>query len=59
MASRISLDELYAEALGNVRDLDFEEGLPGPLPETCPLTLEDLIGAGTASDLASRFRPPA
>ena len=59
MAQRIVLGELYAKALAHVRDLAFEEGPPAPLPETCPVTLGDLITGDILRDLAPRFRPPA
>ena len=59
MASRIALDETYEEALLLVRDLDFVEGPPGPLPEACPVTLDELLAADVLADLAPRFRPPA
>ncbi len=58
MRTRISLTTLYTRAVRQVRDLDFEEGPPGPLPEVCPVTIDDLI-AGNARELIGRFRPDA
>ncbi len=54
MATRIDLARLYAEAADLVRDLDFEEGPPAPLPAECPVTLADLIG-GDMRRLLARF----
>ncbi len=56
MAGHIDIDALYAKALRRVRDLEFEEGPPGPLPDHCPVTLPDLL-AGDAKRLVERFRP--
>jgi hypothetical protein len=58
MRSRMALSSLYESAREGVRDLDFEEGPPGPLPEQCPVTIDDLV-AGNARDLIGRFRPGA
>jgi len=59
MAQHIDLDDLYAKALWRVRDLDFEEGAPGKLPEHCPVGFRDLLAAD-AKGLLERFRmtPP-
>ena len=58
--SRISLSSRSTTSalFESVRDLDFEEGPPGPLPEMCPVTIDDLI-AGNARELIGRFRPGA
>ncbi len=59
MAQRIDLDSLYRKALATVRDLEFEEGPPGPLPEHCPVTLAELMAGEVMQVLAPRFRVPA
>lgn len=56
MAQHIDLPRVYARALANVRGLAYAEDPAGPLPETCPVTLAELI-AGEASALAGGFRP--
>jgi hypothetical protein len=56
MAGHIDLSSVYAKALRRVRDLEFEEGVPGPLPDHCPVTLADLL-AGDPKMLIDRFRP--
>ena len=56
MALHIDVDVLYAKALARVRDLDFEEGSPGPLPDRCPVTLVDLLD-GDSKLLAGRSHP--
>ena len=59
MAQRIDLAQLYRRALDSVRRLDMDEGVPGPLPATCPVALDDLLRGGREADLAPRFRQPA
>jgi hypothetical protein len=64
MARSVDVDELYRLAVQAVSDLNDDEGRPAALPETCPLTLSDLIPAerGIAArpaDLIARFRPVA
>ena len=59
MIQRIDLAAVYQDAREAVEDLDFVEGPPGPLPDTCPVTLAELIAARHPADLAARFRPPA
>lgn len=56
MRQHIDLAALYDRALDNVRDLDFEEGPPGPLPDRCPVDFAELL-SGRALDLIDRFRP--
>jgi hypothetical protein len=58
MSQHIDVAALYRDALENVRDLDFEEGPPGWLPDECPVTLKELL-AHRAETLAAKFRPPA
>ncbi len=58
MASNIDLARVYSRALANVKDLDFEEGPPGPLPEQCPVAIKDLLSE-RAEQLVARFRPPS
>ena len=57
MAINIDIDTIYAKALRHVRDLEFEEGPPGPLPAHCPVALADLLGSD-AKRLVGLFAPP-
>ncbi len=43
MSQHLDVSDLYLDALANVRDLEFAEGPPGPLPEACPFALHDLL----------------
>lgn len=52
MRQHVALDGLYADARASVLDLDFEEGPPLPLPEICPLQLDDVLRRD-AADLAA------
>jgi hypothetical protein len=56
MAIHIDMDRLYARAVANVTDLEFEEGAPAALRERCPVSIEDLLH-GKAEQLVARFGP--
>jgi hypothetical protein len=43
MRVRISLDEVYEEALAVTRARTLDGQPPGPLPNECPFSLEELI----------------
>ncbi len=58
MAARIDLVRLYGDACDLVRDLDYEEGPPAPLPAACPVTLDELL-SDDVRQLAARFLSPA
>jgi Domain of unknown function DUF29 len=58
VASRIDLAAVCAKVLRRIRALEFEEGEPGPLPDRCPVALDELLH-GEATALSLRFRPPA
>jgi hypothetical protein len=57
MRQHIDLEDLYRKTLEQTRDLEFEEGPPGLLPETCPVGFDELL-ASKARHLIARFRPP-
>jgi hypothetical protein len=58
MRQRIDLDDLYAKALRRAATARDAAGLPRPLPETCPFTLDELL-AGDIAALAARLASPA
>jgi hypothetical protein len=58
MSQHIDVAALYETGLENVRDLDFQEGPPGWLPDRCPVLLKELLQTD-ARALVERFRPPA
>ncbi len=43
MGQRVDLPRVYAKALREVRGMRIDGAPPGPLPEHCPFTLEDLL----------------
>jgi hypothetical protein len=45
MLRRISLEELYSDALKQVRATTIDGQPPGPLPDECPFTLDALLSA--------------
>ncbi len=51
MRQRIDLDDLYNAALDQVRVGADDAAPPGTLPEACPFTLDELLGA--RADMAS------
>jgi len=43
MRQRMELDMLYAKALRRTRGKTDDAGVPNPLPDTCPYSLDDLL----------------
>lgn len=52
MRQRIGLGELYAKALRRAQTSQDVTGTPRPLPETCPLTLDELLAGNVAALVA-------
>lgn len=60
MRQRIDLDELYADALQEMRDRSDDTGQPLPLPQTCPFALDDLLSRrSNVVDLLAKLSTPA
>lgn len=54
MRQRIDLGDLYAKALRRAQTATDDAGLPGPLPDTCPFTLAELL-SGDMEKLAAKL----
>lgn len=46
MRQRLDLADIHADALRLARRRRIEGAAPAPLPDTCPLTLDDLLSRG-------------
>jgi hypothetical protein len=58
MGQRLNLSEIYADALQVVQLRRYDGAEAAPLPEVCPLALEDLLQAEVdVTELADRLRP--
>jgi hypothetical protein len=58
MRQRVDLDGLYAKALRRVRATTDDSGVPQSLPETCPLTLDELM-TGNIAELVIKLAAAA
>ena len=61
MRQRIALDDLYSKALRRFRSLRDVPGMACSVPETCPFTLDMLLGGDVAALVAKldNASPPA
>ena len=56
MRQRLDLDRLYAEALDRLPDT-IDGQPPRPLPQTCPVTLDQLLSRERDLSMAAPFNP--
>lgn len=59
MAQRLDAPKFYARALNDLRKMRMDGAPPGPVPEACGVTPEDLLDEDFGADaLIARISPP-